>query len=183
MANTDESKITETLSPRKVSHKLSIGIFFLPIVFYWYLLQKGYSTKVRVIWGIWLFAGVIKILSAIAGTDSQASTPVAQTQAVVQEQVQQANVETETTSSDFVACDSKEAETEIISTMESAPLGRVHGLSIIKLSKAAEVSRTDKELKCKAEAQLNNAEKYPIKYKFYKDGEDIMIEAELVGLE
>jgi hypothetical protein len=38
-----------------VSVPLLLGIFFLPIVFAWFLLQKGYSTLARVAGFAWLF--------------------------------------------------------------------------------------------------------------------------------
>lgn len=175
--NTTATAPIDSSAPRKVSHILSIGIFLMPFVFYWFLLRKGYSTKVKVIWGIWLFVACIKMLSVFAADVPQNTTQDASpvTQAVNEDK-------SSTVTDDFQDCDSEEAKSEIIAAMESAPLGRVYGLSVLKISKVSQVSKTKTELKCKGIAQLNNAQTYPIKYRFYKDGNDIMVEGELIGL-
>ncbi|WP_017348507.1 hypothetical protein [Pantoea sp. A4] len=44
----------EQPAERKVSTKLGFGIAFMPVIFYWFLLRKGYSKRARIIGFIFL---------------------------------------------------------------------------------------------------------------------------------
>ncbi|WP_027705046.1 OB-fold protein [Zymobacter palmae] len=66
-------KPTNTTSSRKVSIGLIIGIIFLPMIFVWFLLRKGYSTFSRVAGFIWLAVSVIPVLTS--QSDSNISEP------------------------------------------------------------------------------------------------------------
>mgnify|MGYP001547607245 CR=1 FL=1 len=83
---------------------------------------------------------------------------------------------------DFPGCGSDEGMKEVAHAMENAPMGRVLGLSIIKITSPHQVAATAAARKCTGTALLNNAQSYPISYRFYRDGNDIMIEAEVQGL-
>jgi hypothetical protein len=81
------------------------------------------------------------------------------------------------------SCDSSTAQSEVASAMESAPMGRVLGLKLIKITEAKELSANDKERRCRGTAHLSNANKYRISYKFYVDAQnDVMVEAQVEGL-
>jgi hypothetical protein len=81
------------------------------------------------------------------------------------------------------ACDSFMAKREVARAMEDAPMGRVLGLKLIKITAAREVSANDKQRRCRGTALLSNAHAYPISYKFYVDAEgDVMVEAHVRGL-
>jgi len=84
---------------------------------------------------------------------------------------------------DFPRCESEEARREIADALENAPLGRVLGLSLIKIRDAKQVAASVESRECAGTASLNNAESYPMTYRFYRDGEDIMVEAEVLGLD
>lgn len=47
------------VSRRKVGVALGIGVFFLPMIFAWFLLRKGYSNLSRVLGFGWLVLGII----------------------------------------------------------------------------------------------------------------------------
>lgn len=47
------------LEDKKVSIPLAIGIFLIPLIFAWFTLKKGYSTKARVLSFGWLILGFI----------------------------------------------------------------------------------------------------------------------------
>jgi len=80
-------------------------------------------------------------------------------------------------------CDSHTAQSEVARAMEGAPMGKVLGLRLIKITNVKEVSASDKERRCRGTAQLSNARNYPITYKFYVDAEnDVMVEAQVKGL-
>ena len=81
------------------------------------------------------------------------------------------------------SCDSSTAQSEVASAMESAPMGRVLGLKLIKITDTKELSASDKVRRCRGTALLSNAKKYPISYKFYVDAQnDVMVEAHVEGL-
>lgn len=84
---------------------------------------------------------------------------------------------------DYPECASHEAQLQVNDAMENAPLGRVFGLSIIKISNPQQVSASPSSRNCRGNAKLNNAQTYPITYSFYHDGEDVMVQAEVHGLE
>lgn len=50
---------------KRVSLSLGIGILFLPIVFAWFTLQKGYRILPRVISFIWLLVTVVSMVNNI----------------------------------------------------------------------------------------------------------------------
>jgi hypothetical protein len=80
-------------------------------------------------------------------------------------------------------CDSSTAASEVARAMEDAPMGRVLGLKLIKITDAREVSANDKQRRCRGTAHLSNAQSYPITYKFYVDAQDdVMVEAQVRGL-
>lgn len=85
--------------------------------------------------------------------------------------------------SDYPACDSQEATEAIDNTMKNAPLGRVYGLSVVKIKNAHEVNVTPNERHCRGDAILNNASTYPISFSFSHDGDDVLVQAEVHGLE
>jgi hypothetical protein len=60
-----------TVNPRKVSLLLAIGIFFIPYIFAWFTLRKGYSVQARIISGLWLV-----IAFAIVRPRNQEDMPV-----------------------------------------------------------------------------------------------------------
>ena len=81
------------------------------------------------------------------------------------------------------SCDSSTAQSEVASAMESAPIGRVLGLKLIKITDTKELSASDKKRRCRGTALLSNANKYPISYKFYVDAQnDVMVEVHVDGL-
>lgn len=84
---------------------------------------------------------------------------------------------------DFPKCESEEAQTEVAGALENAPLGRVYGLSLINIKDAKQVAGSAESRSCTGTASLNNAQSYPMTYRFYRDGTDIMIEAEVLGLD
>lgn len=84
---------------------------------------------------------------------------------------------------DYPACDSEEATKNIANTMQNAPLGRIYGLSVIKLKNAQELDVAPNERHCRADAMLNNGQTYPIDYSFTHDGDDVFVQAEIHGLE
>jgi hypothetical protein len=54
--------------PRKVSPALGIGVLLAPVLFVWFLMRPGYSTRSQVIGIGWLgVIGVVMVLSAPAG--------------------------------------------------------------------------------------------------------------------
>jgi hypothetical protein len=83
---------------------------------------------------------------------------------------------------DFPECGTEEAQTEVARVLENAPLGRVFGLSLIKIKDSKQVSASAASRDCTGTALLNNAESYPMTYRFYRDDKDIMIEAQVLGL-
>ncbi|ESQ87228.1 hypothetical protein ABAC460_20885 [Asticcacaulis sp. AC460] len=48
--------IQATQSSRKVQTWLWVCLVLFPLIFYWFLLGKGYSTRVRLIGAAWLVA-------------------------------------------------------------------------------------------------------------------------------
>lgn len=80
-------------------------------------------------------------------------------------------------------CDSSTAESAVARAMENAPMGRVLGLKLIKITGAREVSANDKQRRCRGTAHLSNAHTYPISYRFYVDAQDdVMVEYQVRGL-
>ena len=72
-------------APRKVSLLLGIGILFVPLIFAWLLLRKGYSEKARIIGFGWM--GVLLIATSLSkapstATKSEASQVASSTPAV-----------------------------------------------------------------------------------------------------
>ena len=51
------------LANKKVSIPLALGIFCIPLIFAWFTLKKGYSTKARVISFGWLAIGFLAFLA------------------------------------------------------------------------------------------------------------------------
>lgn len=54
---------------RKVGFLLGVGIFLLPIIFVWFLLRKGHTTRSRVIGFIWT---LLVVIFAFAGGENTA---------------------------------------------------------------------------------------------------------------
>ncbi|MBF7730409.1 lysozyme inhibitor LprI family protein [Pseudomonas sp. N040] len=104
-------------------------------------------------------------------------------QRYAQEKVEEETRAQERLMADFPKCDSEEAQTEVSSALENAPLGRVAGLSIIKIRDAKQVIGSAASRNCTGTALMNNAEAYPITYRFYLDGDDPMIEAQVHGID
>lgn len=57
---------------RKISWKLGLGIFLLPIVFAWFLLQSGYSVRARILSFGWM---ILVIIGMLANATGQAERP------------------------------------------------------------------------------------------------------------
>lgn len=112
-----------------------------------------------------------------------AQTQAEKEQREVQEKAEEAARAQEHLMADFPKCGSEEAQVEVAGALENAPLGRVYGLSLIKIKDAKQVAGSAASRNCTGTAILNNAESYPMTYRFYRDGEDIMIEAEVLGLD
>ena len=80
-------------------------------------------------------------------------------------------------------CDSSTAASTVAHAFENAPMGRVLGPKLIKITNAREVSANDTQRRCRGTAHLSNARTYPISYKFYIDAQDdVMVEAHVTGL-
>lgn len=84
---------------------------------------------------------------------------------------------------DYPACDSEEATTDVADAMQNAPLGRIHGLTVIKLKNVQELDISPIERHCRADAMMNNSQIYSIDYSFTHDGDDVLIQAQVHGLE
>lgn len=69
-------KPTQSGNERPVSILLGIGIFLIPIIFAWFTLRKGHTTRARIITFIWLIFTL-----AIYGSADKETTTTAQTQA------------------------------------------------------------------------------------------------------
>ena len=62
----DSSKNSNSDSPsneKKVGFWLGAGIFFIPIIFAWFTLGKGYSTTARVVSFVWMALSTIAIFA------------------------------------------------------------------------------------------------------------------------
>jgi uncharacterized protein YecT (DUF1311 family) len=81
---------------------------------------------------------------------------------------------------DFPECGSNAAEKDVAHALEKAPMGRIRGLSLIKIKDAKQVNATVTSRDCTGIAHLNNGEIHPMTYRFYRDDKDIMIEAEIL---
>lgn len=181
LMNATVSPATES-AKRKVGFMLGLGIFFLPIVFAWFLLRDGHTKRARIIGFVWLaLACLVAINRSNEAPQTESTTSNTTSAETDSAKPQQSTLEQ--IFGDFPACDSDQAAETIIAAMEDAPLGRVYGLSIIKIRGANQVSSTATEMKCAGTAVLNNGEEKSIAYRFYKDGEDIMAEAEVMGLD
>ena len=99
------------------------------------------------------------------------------------EEIKSAEKERKKALVDYPECDSSEATENVISVLADSPLGRAHGYSLIKLNNATEVSAVLTERKCEGYALLNDGNKYPISFRFYRDGDDILVQAQILGLE
>lgn len=60
LQNTYSSQPNQT-SQRKVGFLLGLGIFFLPFIFSWFTLRRGYSTLAKIIAFCWLGAMIVSI--------------------------------------------------------------------------------------------------------------------------
>lgn len=74
--------ITEATPTRRVSTRLKIGVIFLPLVFAWFLLRRGYSSLARVLAFGWFGVGFLLFLlphpqPSAANRQATASAPVA----------------------------------------------------------------------------------------------------------
>lgn len=160
---------------RKVGFLLGLGIFFLPIVFAWFLLRDGHTKRARIIGFVWLALACLVAInkSNEAPVSSRPTTSAASPQPSALEQL----------ISDMPACNSDEATETVIAAMENGQLARVYGISVIKIRDPKQVASTATEVKCSGTAVLTSGEDKPIAYRFYKDGEDVMTEAEVMGLD
>ena len=59
--------MSDTPPPRHLSAPLLLGILFLPVVFVWLLLRRGYSNALRagafLYFGVGVAVGLVKLLS------------------------------------------------------------------------------------------------------------------------
>lgn len=62
-------------SDRPVGMLLGIGIFLIPLVFSWFTLRKGHTTKAKIISFAWLVISIIFVSAQDSGTKSTASVP------------------------------------------------------------------------------------------------------------
>jgi len=70
---------TKTVTESKsVGLLLGLGIFFIPLIFSWFTLRKGHTTKAKVISFLWL-AVSIAIIGAQDGTKSNKTTSISST--------------------------------------------------------------------------------------------------------
>ena len=120
---------------------------------------------------------------AIRDQQQAAQSKAEKEQREIQEKTEEAVRDQERLMADFPKCESEEAQKEVASALENAPLGRVYGLSLIKVKDAKQVATTPASRNCTGTASLNNAQSYPMTYRFYRDGDDIMVEAEVLGLD
>ena len=63
------------VAPRSVGFWLGLGIFLLPIIFAWFLLRQGYSTRSRFIGVAWLFTLMAVLGLEGKGVASSAAAP------------------------------------------------------------------------------------------------------------
>lgn len=75
---------------RSVSILLGIGIFLIPIIFAWFTLRKGHTTKAKVISFVWLAITLIIGLSQDDNSTSSGSSP--SVSAISNEEVMQVNI-------------------------------------------------------------------------------------------
>ena len=77
-------------------------------------------------------------------------------------------------------CDSARAHAVVSSALEGSPLGRVHGVSVVKITEAEEEVSTEDSRQCQGRALLSNGQTSRLAYRFYRDADgDIMVEAQL----
>ena len=98
---------------RSVSVLLGVGIFFIPLIFSWFTLRKGYSVFARVISFLWLVLS-IAIISAQDGTKNEvssvsdsASTEAQQMKSVPKEAAYPVSSESYASANATVGCKSK----------------------------------------------------------------------------
>lgn len=84
---------------------------------------------------------------------------------------------------DFPRCDSEDAEKQVADALENAPLGRVYGLSLIKIKNAKQVPGSAISRNCTGTGIMNDSNAYTMTFRFYRDGDDLMIEAEVLDLD
>ena len=53
-----DEEALEPGEPRRISGPLMLGLFLLPIVFFWFLLRPGYSSTSRIGVGLYMLFGV-----------------------------------------------------------------------------------------------------------------------------
>lgn len=102
---------------RKVSIPLGIGILFLPYIFAWFLLRRGYSTTARVVGFGWL------VLIAVIITISQ---PTPESQKATDSQV---DVDPQRVDKDRAAYMAKQAVPTAMKDPSSAEFGKIWGMS------------------------------------------------------
>lgn len=64
-------------SNRPVSISLGLGIFLIPLVFSWFTLRKGHTTKAKVISFAWLVISIVFVATQDHSTKRTVSTPAA----------------------------------------------------------------------------------------------------------
>lgn len=77
----------------------------------------------------------------------------------------------------FPKCDSAQAMEMVTSAFENAPLGKVQGIAIIDINNIKTSSAESGELSCEGIAQLSNATKRSLTYKFTKENDQLYVTA------
>lgn len=72
-------------------------------------------------------------------------------------------------------CDSSDAQSLVANAVKEGPLG-VNGINIIKLKNMQQASVNQNERRCRAIALMTTGENIDINYRFYFDGDDIIVE-------
>ena len=66
----------QTVKPKKVGIILAIGIIFLPFIFAWILLKKGYSQNAKILGLGWLGICIIVMLLPKSNSSSESNIEV-----------------------------------------------------------------------------------------------------------
>lgn len=66
------STVASPIAPRKVGILLSLGVFFLPPIFVWFLLRQGYAAHIRVLGFGWLG---VAILMGVSDKENRTTYP------------------------------------------------------------------------------------------------------------
>jgi len=144
--------------------------------------KKKMSWLKKILIGFGMFWAFAAVISAFNG--STTSTKPAQTAGDAKKaaKTKEAEAQAEALSA-FPECDSDDGKSEVADAMKNAPLGKTYGLEIIKIKNTHEIQKNNGARNCTGIAMLNDGSTHQINYKFYHDDKDIMVQAEVMGLE